>query len=310
VSVLTFAVTVTTLTTAAHAAPSKAELTKQIDKTSDELGVIVESYNKLKEELKQTKDAEGKLGEQMKPVREQLDTVSNEVGALANQAYRRGGAGADASSLLSGEDGFLDRLSMLDYISRKRQKQVQAFADTNEKFTVQETELRNTRERQEKQIAEMDARKVKIEGDVKKLLDLRKQVYGTSAEADPGKYTGPIPEVSGAAGKAVTFAYNQIGKPYGWGDEGPGSYDCSGLTMAAWAAAGKSLPHNAAMQHSKVARISRDQLQPGDLVFYRSDQHVGIYVGNNKIIDAPRTGTRVQERSIDISKPNGYGRVR
>jgi len=75
-------------------------------------------------------------------------------------------------------------------------------------------------------------------------------------------------------------------------------------------AAGKSLPHNAAMQWSAVAHISRGDLRPGDLVFYNGLGHVGIFVGGNQIIHAPHAGTVVQLASVDIMPPYGYGRVR
>ena len=86
--------------------------------------------------------------------------------------------------------------------------------------------------------------------------------------------------------------------------------DCSGLIEAAWGAAGRSLPHNAAMQWNVVAHISRSQLALGDLVFYDGLGHVAMYVGNNQIIHAPHAGTVVQLASIDIMTPYGYGRVR
>ena len=111
------------------------------------------------------------------------------------------------------------------------------------------------------------------------------------------------------AGVAVRYAFNAIGKPYSYGADGPGSYDCSGLTSAAWSAAGKSLPHNAAAQYSATARISKSQLRPGDLVFYRSLGHVGMYVGGGMIIDASRAGQPVKHRSMNIMTPYGYGRV-
>jgi cell wall-associated NlpC family hydrolase len=80
--------------------------------------------------------------------------------------------------------------------------------------------------------------------------------------------------------------------------------------MAAWNAAGKSLPHNAAAQYSATARISRSQLEPGDLVFYRSLGHVALYVGGGMIIDASREGEPVKKRTINIMTPYGYGRVK
>jgi peptidoglycan DL-endopeptidase CwlO len=116
------------------------------------------------------------------------------------------------------------------------------------------------------------------------------------------------PYVAGKAGVAVRYAYGALGKPYQWAADGPGSYDCSGLTMAAWRAAGFSLPHNADMQWHALGHISRGSLRPGDLVFYRSLGHVGIYVGNNQIIHAPHAGDVVRVASINVMTPYGYAR--
>jgi peptidoglycan DL-endopeptidase CwlO len=115
--------------------------------------------------------------------------------------------------------------------------------------------------------------------------------------------------VSGNAGVAVRYAYGAIGKPYAWAAEGPDSYDCSGLTLASWRAAGKSLPHNAAMQWDVVSHISRSSLRPGDLVFYSGLGHVAIYVGNSQVIHAPTFGETVRLASVDMMTPYGYGRV-
>ena len=116
--------------------------------------------------------------------------------------------------------------------------------------------------------------------------------------------------MSGKAGVAVRYAYNAIGTPYVWAAEGPNGYDCSGLTLAAWKAAGKSLPHNAAMQWDKVAHISRSQLAAGDLVFYSGLGHVALYVGGGQVIHAPTFGESVKLASVDMMTPYGYGRVR
>jgi peptidoglycan DL-endopeptidase CwlO len=111
------------------------------------------------------------------------------------------------------------------------------------------------------------------------------------------------------AGVAVSFAYAQIGKGYRYAAAGPDAYDCSGLTMAAWAAAGVSLPHNAARQYGSVPHVSRDQLAPGDLVFYYGDiHHVALYVGAGRIIHAPNEGETVRVEPIDLAPIAGYGR--
>ena len=117
-----------------------------------------------------------------------------------------------------------------------------------------------------------------------------------------------MPEVSGAAGVAVRFAYAAIGTPYVWAGSGPNGYDCSGLTQAAWRAAGRSLPHNAAMQWNALPHIGRAALSPGDLVFYSGLGHVGIYVGNGQIIHAPHAGDHVRLASVDVMPPYGYAR--
>jgi cell wall-associated NlpC family hydrolase len=107
------------------------------------------------------------------------------------------------------------------------------------------------------------------------------------------------PAASGRVGGALAWAYAQLGKPYHYGGAGPRSFDCSGLTMRAFAAAGVSLPHSAAAQQHAGRRVPLSQLQPGDLVFWGSPAyHVGIYVGSGRIIDAPHTGTDVQIQAL------------
>ncbi|MFJ7331971.1 NlpC/P60 family protein [Streptomyces sp. NPDC101116] len=101
------------------------------------------------------------------------------------------------------------------------------------------------------------------------------------------------------ADKALAFARAQIGKPYVWGAVGPGSYDCSGLTQAAWKAAGVTLPRTTYDQVNAGTTVPLSQAQPGDLVFFYDDvTHVGIYIGNGMMIHAPKPGTYVREESI------------
>jgi peptidoglycan DL-endopeptidase CwlO len=125
----------------------------------------------------------------------------------------------------------------------------------------------------------------------------------------PSEPSGPPPPVSGGAAAAVQKAKEQLGKPYEYGGSGPDSYDCSGLTMVAWKAGGVSLPHSAEAQYSSIAHVSTSALQPGDLLFYGSPiHHVGIYVGNGQMIEAPQTGEVVRYASIWRSDLVGAGR--
>jgi cell wall-associated NlpC family hydrolase len=294
---------------AAQAEPSASELTQQINKASTELEKIVEAYNKAGEDLKTTKAAAQAVAIKLGPLQQQLATADAEVGQMAAVAYRSGRM-ANANALLEGgSGGLVDRLGVLDKLARDRQAQVAGFTATQRQYLDEKSKLDITQAKQTAQVTELAAGKKKIEADLKKLYEMRKEAYG-SATSSSGSYTGTIPSVSGQAGVAVRFAYNAIGTPYVWAAEGPNGYDCSGLTLAAWKAAGKTLPHNAAMQWDKVAHIGRSSLQAGDLVFYSGLGHVAIYVGSGKVIHAPQAGESVKLSSVDMMTPYGYGRVR
>lgn len=121
---------------------------------------------------------------------------------------------------------------------------------------------------------------------------------GTGSSDSSGSTT---PDTSNGtkAEKAIAFARAQIGKPYVWGATGPGSYDCSGLTQAAWKAAGVTLPRVTYDQVNAGTTVSVSQAQPGDLVFFYDDiSHVGLYIGDGMMIHAPKPGAYVREESI------------
>jgi peptidoglycan DL-endopeptidase CwlO len=114
---------------------------------------------------------------------------------------------------------------------------------------------------------------------------------GSSSAADSSYAT--------KAEKALAFARAQIGKPYVWGATGPDSYDCSGLTQAAWKDAGVDLPRTTYDQVNAGTTVSISAAQPGDLVFFYDDiSHVGLYIGNGMMIHAPKPGAYVREESV------------
>ena len=121
----------------------------------------------------------------------------------------------------------------------------------------------------------------------------------------------PAPPPSPSAGTAVQTAQNQIGKPYAFGGAGPGSFDCSGLTMFAWASAGVALPHDAAAQAALLAPVKADlaHLAPGDLIFYYTPiTHVAIYAGYGQMIEAAHTGVPVRMTPFRTQNLVGAGR--
>ena len=143
----------------------------------------------------------------------------------------------------------------------------------------------------------------------------REQRQHETPPADPPADPPQSPPPAGGASTAVAFAYAQLGEPYVWGAAGPDSWDCSGLTMGSWAAAGVYLPHYSVAQYQAIQHITFSQLRPGDLVYWGSSSdsnsiyHTAIYIGNGKIIQAPHTGAYVEISGIyDWILPNFYGR--
>ena len=132
----------------------------------------------------------------------------------------------------------------------------------------------------------------------------------TTPVAAPKPAIPQPPPVSGAAGVAVAAAYSQIGVPYVAFRASPNEgFDCSGLTMWAWAQAGVSIPHQSGQQYASNPKVPKDQAQPGDLVvFYSPISHIGMYVGNGMMIDSPHTGAFVRLRVVNWDAVVGVAR--
>jgi cell wall-associated NlpC family hydrolase len=124
----------------------------------------------------------------------------------------------------------------------------------------------------------------------------------SSNVADIGTAPANLPAPSGGAAAAISYARAQIGKPYVYAGTGPGAFDCSGLTMMAWAQGGVGMSHGSQSQWQSFPKVPIPQLQPGDLVFFGSsgpsNHHVGIYIGGGTMIEAPHTGAFVRYASI------------
>ncbi|MEU9120304.1 C40 family peptidase [Streptomyces sp. NPDC048506] len=187
-------------------------------------------------------------------------------------------------------------------LKASKQSVQQKLAETRQllsRLTAQEkarlAELERQKEAAAKRKAEEEARR-------QQERERQQQTGGTS-----GGQTGGGTSSGGSTGssnstkaeKALAFARAQIGKPYVWGATGPNSYDCSGLTQAAWKAAGVDLPRTTWDQVKVGQRVATSNLQPGDLVFFFDDiSHVGMYIGDGKMIHAPHPGANVRVESI------------
>jgi peptidoglycan DL-endopeptidase CwlO len=307
--------------TAAHADPSIAQIQQQIQVESTRLEKIVEQYNKLNEQLKATQAQAVTLAARLGPLQQQMDAASDRISAMSAQAYRGADMVSTEALLTSGAPAeFIDRMSTLDHVARAQQQLLDQFIAAKRQHDANSVKLASTIRQLDAQRDALAAHKAQITKDLAHLYQLRKEAYGriaaaraaaaraAAARAAAAGLRSPAAYTPGRAGIAVRYAYGALGKPYEWGADGPNSYDCSGLTMAAWRAAGVQLPHNAEMQWHAVPHLSRSQLRPGDLVFYENLGHVAIYVGNGQIVQAPTFGETVKVSPIDILPPYGYGR--
>jgi cell wall-associated NlpC family hydrolase len=214
-----------------------------------------------------------------------------------------GAAGALLDS--SSDNNYLDRINTLDMVSTRNAQVVTAVAQARDtatssagKATALFKAARSQRDALGRQRTHVAAQIRKYQTLLSTLTSAQQYAYQRSVNPSVSRYSVSTMHLTmagtAAARKAVQFALSQVGKPYVWGAAGPGSYDCSGLTMAAWQHAGVSLPHSAADQYNYGHHVSRSQLQPGDLIFfYEPIGHVTIYIGNGLMVSAPTEGQDV-----------------
>lgn len=302
----------------AQADPTPTQIAAQIKDSNDQLEVIVESFDKINGDLATTQAALNALQTKMGPLQASVDSTAASVNQIAVAAYVGESGGLRNISILlnaTSSDDALNKITMLDQLSQAQAHELGDYRAQKAGFDTEKNRLTQLLAQQNAQKAALAAKQAQIQGDLNKLNALisKAKAAGVDTSGGPAKSLGPLPPVSGKAGIAVQYAYNhaQPGKHYmyKYATDGPTTYDCSGLTLAAWRAAGVSLPHNAAEQWGKTRHILRSQLQPGDLVFYNGLAHVGIYVGNGTVIHAPHPGTWVQAAGINLDPIYGYGRV-
>ena len=295
----------------AHASPSVSELEAQIDQMWNQLEPLIEKHNATRIQLGDNKKKVADLTKQIAPLQLEVDLATAKVSALAVHYYKGSQASALNALLSSGSPvAFAEQLELLEQISRAQKADISDVTTLKAKYEEQKRPLDELVAQLAATEADLAAKEKVINAEIKRLQALRLQAYGTTGGLGVLR-PAPCPVVypGGKAGIAAKFACAQIGKPYVWAADGPGSYDCSGLTMTSWRQAGISMPHNAAAQRRAIPSVSRANLRPGDLVFYFSDlHHVGMYVGDGWIVHAPRANDVVRMQRMDRMSIHSYGR--
>jgi cell wall-associated NlpC family hydrolase len=298
--------------TAGSAAPAAAapSLEQQLDNAGNHMEQATERYNQAR--LRRAA-LDGKLAraqEQVDRSESQLAVQRERLGVAVRDLYMHPAAGL-GQFFQARSFGELERkqalgsrvaLSADGLILKIRKAQAEARAATNTlrrlRDDARRDELAISRERTAAASAYARTRQLLAQANLGAIEAARRRRLDNAGEVAASliKFPGPV---RASAAAAVRAAASQIGKPYRWGAAGPDSYDCSGLTMWAWAHAGVSLPHSSRAQYASLPHVPMSALAPGDLVFRGNPiHHVGIYKGGGVVIAAPHSGQNVREDSV------------
>ncbi|HXA59989.1 MAG TPA: NlpC/P60 family protein [Streptosporangiaceae bacterium] len=295
----------------AGAVTSAADAQKKLNALNKLVEKNAESYNLANIQLAAAKK---KLAVSSKSAgAEQLtyDTLHKTVALMASSAYKSGNFN-DVTSLVSAGDpqSVLDQAAVFTQLSKNRSSELTQFLESAQRLQRAQGQAKDALATVTAQQAKIKADRAGLDKQVLQQKNLIQQAGITTGSSGGssigGTYNGPA---SGNARIVLQYAYAHRGDPYVYGAAGPNSFDCSGLTMMAWQAAGVSLPHNAAAQYSQINHVSAANIRPGDLVFMYGLGHVGIVVNSTTMIHAPSTGDHVRVAPIPSgSAVVGYGR--
>ena len=240
------------------------------------------------------------------------------IGAIAADQYKSGPLSKSLELLFSSDPSlYLSTAGSLEAVTRKKSADLKKFSVATQRLNATsltvadklslvkaaEAKFRKQLAIANSKLDEAEALLAKLTAAERerlaKLNDDEENADQERSLADAGKYGS----VSGRGGTAIKYALAQIGDRYIFGADGLTTWDCSGLTMRAFGAAGVSLPHSSRAQYRYGKAISRKELQPGDLVFFgKPISHVAIYLGGNRMLHAPRKGSRVKIAEFDLGK--------
>ncbi|MEU8716368.1 NlpC/P60 family protein [Streptomyces sp. NPDC048663] len=295
-----------------------AELLTDLQQRYRQAEAATETYNATEERLKRQRAEVDRLDDELARSRRSLHTSEAAAGRLARQQYQSATGLSPYLRLLLARDPqhALDEGHVIGQLARERARTVDRLADDERKRSELTRRARTALDtrlalaaRQKEQRDEVRARLADVERMLAALTpDQLTAVAGleqagvTAAQrrlTTSGALAATTPPPSREGDRAVRYAVDQLGKPYRWGTAGPLSYDCSGLTQQAWDHAGTAIPRTSQEQWSALPHIPLADLRPGDLVVYFPEAtHVALYLGDGKVVQAPRPGARIKVSPI------------
>jgi cell wall-associated NlpC family hydrolase len=229
---------------------------------------------------------------------EQLEAVRAQVAESLVREYA-GSSTSAAGRLFVSEDpaAFLTQLSTMSTYQNLQGDLLASYSAEVKALGLRRSATEARAAQVEETQDELAEEKETVDAKLAEAEDLLERLKAEEREELLSRGSARVPsgvDASGRAGAAISYAMAQVGDAYVYGAAGPSAFDCSGLTMMAWAQAGVSLPHSSSAQYSSGPHVAESDLQPGDLVFYYSPiSHVGMYIGNGMIVHAANPGTGV-----------------
>jgi peptidoglycan DL-endopeptidase CwlO len=288
--------------------PTIEQVQKQVNSLQAQADQVGQQYNQAGQQLAAARAQLAGVQRQTGQAEAKFTAARAQLRQVAVASYENANQSSVAGLFTSGDPTVvLRQAGLLEALGRVHGGQVAKFLGAAQQVAAARDHVRRT----EAGVAQIQSRLAAKKATLAKLLaasqaalnslSLQQQAQVAAAAVGGGSfitsatYTGPT---NTPAGKAVAFAYSKLGTWYLWGGTGP-RYDCSGLTQAAWASGGVSIPRTTYEQWAALPHISKAQLQPGDLVFFNGEGHESMYVGNGLMIDAPRTGEQVRLLPLD-----------
>ena len=302
----------------AHAAQTLIEVQAKVRDLQEQATTAAENAQAAKVQLNKLKKTLDSVQQQATQQGASVSELNKAIGAIAAEQYKSGPLSQSLELLFSSDPAlYLSSAGSLAAVTRKKTADLKKFSVSTQRLnattlTVSDklALVRAAEAKFTKQLAIANGKLQEAEDLLAKLTAAERERLAKlnedqenddqqSSLADAGKYAG----VSGRGGVAIKYALAQIGDKYVFGADGLTYWDCSGLTMRAFQAAGVSLPHSSRAQYGYGKAISRNDLLPGDLVFFgKPISHVAIYLGGDRMLHAPRSGSRVKIATFDMGR--------
>lgn len=298
------------LSPAAQAAPSLAQIQAQVNDLQDQATAAAEGAQEAKVKLEALQRSLSGIQAQAQIQGKNVDEISRTLGLIAINQYKSGSLSQSLELLFSSDPTlYLSSAGSLESITRQKSIQLKKYQSATQKLNATSMtvadRLAQVKSLQKKLAQQSAAAKAKLksaEGILAKLKkEDRERLAKLAQQQEDADQKSSLAQaktlngISGRAGLAIKFAVKQIGDRYVFGADGMTYWDCSGLTMRAYQSAGVNLPHSSAAQSRMGKSIAFNQKKVGDLLFFgRPVSHVGIYIGGGKMVHAPRSGSRVK----------------